>query len=302
MRRIALAVGLSAVFAVIGTGCSTLGISPPRHKLLPESQQFRDLSTPPPALPRELAKTPLTEYVLEPGDALLIQPVDFDSPVRLAADQPILPDGAIELGVYGRPVVAGMTVPAVEAEVARLVRAKEGKDFPITVRLVGRQSKVYYVLGEVNSPGSYPLSGRETVLDGLMAAGGLTRAAQEKKIILVRPSHPDGCREVLPVCYPQIVQLGDSSTNFQLRPGDRIYVPSQGMLESFFPSRSKTSPPCCKTHVPCYTGGGGTGCSPAAGYAPTGLPGVPVPVAPPAGPPTILGAAATQPVESFVGR
>jgi polysaccharide biosynthesis/export protein len=294
MRRIALVVCLAA-FAAAGTGCSSLGISPPRYKLLPESQQFRDLATPPPALPRELAKTPLSEYLLEPGDALLIQPADFDSPVRIPADQPILPDGAIELGVYGRPVVAGFTVPQVEAEVARLVKAKEGKEYPIVVRLVGRQSKVYYVLGEVNSPGSFPLSGRETVLDGLMAAGGLTRSAQEKKVILVRPSHPDGCREVLPVCYPQIVQLGDTSTNFQLRPGDRIYVPSQGTLESFFPSRSKTSPPCCKPHVPCYTGGGGAACPPAGVPTAAAMP-MPVPAAPPVAVPV------AQPVGSFTGR
>jgi protein involved in polysaccharide export with SLBB domain len=252
-----------AVVGLAQTGCSTFGISPPRYKLLPESEAFRNGAVPPPVLARELAKTPVAEYILEPGDALLIQPVDFDSPVRIAADQPILPDGTIELGVYGRPVVAGMTVPQVETQVAQLVKAKEGKDHALTVRLVGR-TKVFYVLGEVNSPGSFPLSGRETVLDGLMAAGGLTRAAQEKKIILVRPSHPDNCREVLPVCYPQIVQLGDTHTNYQLRPGDRIYVPSQGMLESLFPSQTKTTAPCCKPHMPCYQGGAGGCVTPAA--------------------------------------
>jgi protein involved in polysaccharide export with SLBB domain len=188
--------------------------------------------------------------------------------------------------VYGRPVVAGMTVPQVEVLVAQAVKAKEGKDHALTVRLVGRQSKVFYVLGEVNSPGSFPLSGRETVLDGLMAAGGLTRSAQEKKIILVRPSHPDGCREVLPVCYPQIVQLGDTHTNYQLRPGDRIYVPSQGMLEAIFPSHSKTTAPCCKPNMPCYQGGAG-GCAAPAVVAPLG--------APPAVPQTL-------PAGSFIGQ
>ena len=37
---------------------------------------------------------------------------------------------------------------------------------------------------------------------------------------------PDGCRVVLPICYDNIVQLGDTSTNYQLAPGDRIFVPS----------------------------------------------------------------------------
>lgn len=232
------------------TGCSLFGITTPRYKLLPEAELFRD-SAPPPPLARELAKAPLAEYTVEPGDALLIQPVDLDSPVRIAADQPVLPDGAIELGVYGRPVVAGKSVPAIEAEVRELVKAKEKKDVPLTVRLIGRQSKVYYVLGEVNAPGSYPLAGRETVLDGILAAGGLTRSAQEKKIVLVRPSPADGCREVLPVCYPQIVQLGDTTTNYQLRPGDRIFVPSQGTLESLFPSRNNATAPCATPQVSC---------------------------------------------------
>jgi protein involved in polysaccharide export with SLBB domain len=261
MRRFASLFGLLAFLPLVAvqTGCSVgsaFGLSAPRYKLLPEAERFRDGAVPPPALPRELAKTPLAEYIVEPGDVLLVQPVEFDSPVRLAADQPILPDGAIELGEYGRPVVAGKTVPQIEADVRELVRAKEKKDVPLTVRLIGRQSKVFYVLGEVNSPGSFPLVGRETVLDGLMAAGGLTRAAQERKILLVRPTHPDGCREVLPVCYPQIVQLGDTATNYQLRPGDRIFVPSQGTLEGLFPGTQKTSAPCCKPHAPCYPGGG----------------------------------------------
>ena len=267
MRRFG-SLGLVVVFAgltLLQAGCSVgqaLGVATPRYKLIPDAEQFRNAAVPPPALPRELAKVPLADYIVEPGDVLLVQPVEFDSPVRLAADQPILPDGTIELGEYGRPMVAGKTVPAIEAEVKSMVKTKERKDVPLTVRLIGRQSKVFYVLGEVNAPGSFPLVGRETVLDGLMAAGGLTRAAQEKKIILVRPSQPEGCREVLPVCYPQIVQLGDTTTNYQLRPGDRIYVPSQGTLESLFPRASKTTAPCCGPQAPCYPVGASGVCPP----------------------------------------
>lgn len=253
LRRLILATALLGA-ALAQTGCSALGLSTPRYKLLPEVEQMRT-TTPAQPLARELAKSPLAEYIVEPGDALLIQPVDLDSTVRIAADQPILPDGTIELGEYGRPVVAGKTVPAIEAEVRGYVRAKEKKDVAITVRLVGRQSKVFYVLGEVNAPGSYPLSGRETVLDGIMAAGGLSRNAQAKKVVLVRPTQPGACREVLPVCLQQIVQLGDSSTNYQLRPGDRIFIPSQGTLESMIPWLSKSNTVCAGPHASCFAGG-----------------------------------------------
>ena len=246
--------GLAMVLFAVG--CSTVGeqfgFSPPVHKLIPEAKEFRD-STPAPPVSRELQKAPLPAFTVEPGDTLLVQPVELDAAVRLPADQTVLPDGTIELGVYGRPVVYGMTVPQVEAEVQRLVNAKEKTPQPVTVRLIGRQSKVYYVLGEVNSPGVFQLAGRETVLDGLMAAGGLNRQAAEGGIILSRPTDPCGCRVVLPVCYPQIVQLGDTSTNYQLQPGDRIYVPSKSLRESLFPKRNIT-PACCKLHAKCDLG------------------------------------------------
>ncbi len=266
-RRSTLACLLGmALLCPVLSGCGSLGqslgISSPRYKLTPEADAFREGNAPPPVLARELAKTPMAEYLVEPGDALLIQPVELDSPIRIPADQPVLPDGSIEIGEYGRPIVTGKTTAAIEAEVRTLIKAKEKKDIAVTVRLIGRQSKVYYVLGEVNSPGSYPLSGRETVLDALMAAGGLSRQAQERKIILVRPTPSDGCREVLPVCYQQIVQLGDTSTNYQLRPGDRIFVPSVTTLESLCPSRIKT-PSCCKPQYPCTRGGAAACATPA---------------------------------------
>src|SRR4029453_9400152 len=69
--------------------------------------------------------------------------------------------------------------------------AVRGRRRSPTVRLGTRDSKVYYVLGEVNAPGAFPLRGRETVLDGIVAAGGLNSNASRNNIILSRPTHPD---------------------------------------------------------------------------------------------------------------
>jgi len=203
-----------------------------------------------------LGKSLLPAYVVEPGDGLLVQPVSLDSPVRLPADQPVLIDGTVDLGKYGRPVVAGKTVPMIHAEIQALISAQEKnkEDALVTVRLVNRVSKVYYVLGEVNSPGAYPLAGRETVLDGIIAAGGITRQASEHKIILSRPTPPHGCRMVLPICYKDIVQVGDTATNYQLAPGDRIYVPSTTMLETLCPKKQSCGP-CDRCQYPCDLSG-----------------------------------------------
>ncbi len=107
------------------------------------------------------------------------------------------------------------------------------------------------MMGEVNAPGSYPIVGSETVLDALITAGGLSDRANDHKIILTRPQEGGQPRFILPVCYQQILQLGDTSTNYQLQPGDRIYVPSLTMWEDIKQSaqwRREKSCPHCKDY------------------------------------------------------
>jgi polysaccharide biosynthesis/export protein len=229
MRRSLALLLLSAFACGCSTIASTLGIAPDRYPLLTEAEARRQLDA---DLPHELRKVVLSPYVLEPGDGLLILPADLDSPVRLPSDQTILPDGTIDLGRYGRLIVAGKTVPEVEEMVKEAV-TKVTKDAGfIDVRLVSRQTKLYYVLGEVQTPGKFPISGYETTLDGILQAGGLTENASPSRIILVRPSIDGGCAGIVyAINYPRIVQLGNAANNYQLQPGDRIYVPTMTTRE-----------------------------------------------------------------------
>jgi protein involved in polysaccharide export with SLBB domain len=239
MKAACLSVVATGLSTVLVTGCS--GINNPlafrtgdAQPLIWPAATIKNSVPMPPPVPRELDKTVLTAYVVEPGDGLLVQPVNLDSPARLPADQTVLPDGKIDLGLYGRLLVAGKSVEQIEAQVQSIVQAKTANAGQINVRLVSRVSKVFYVLGQVNSPGSFPLQGRETVLDGIVAAGGLNARASRVNIILSRPTAPIGCRVVLPVCYRNIVQLGDTTTNYQLQPGDRIYVPAMDFWAGIF--------------------------------------------------------------------
>jgi protein involved in polysaccharide export with SLBB domain len=244
---------------VVAAGCSSSGsslFSPPAYPLIKSAKAVRDSAPVPAPVPRELAKVLHQPFVVEPGDTLLVQPAKLDAPLRLPPDQPVFPDGTIDLGDYGRPVVAGHTAPEIEAIVQAAVKAKD-KDAPtVNVRIIGRASKVYYVFGEVNAPGAFPLNGRETVLDALVAAGGLTRRSSKDNIVLSRPTPPDGCRVVYPVCWNEIVQLGDTTTNYQIQAGDRVYVPSAGMLEGLLPfCRNKHGcPACLRPQVSCFGG------------------------------------------------
>jgi protein involved in polysaccharide export with SLBB domain len=246
-----------SVASVLATsGCSTgpgrgFTLFPQGHQLTEEAKGLRWANSPPIQVPRELDKQPLPPYTVEPGDVLLVQPADLDSAVRLPGDQPVLPDGTINLGKYGLLQVAGKTVPEIEAMVRGAVLAQTKDAGFVNVRLVARQSKVYYVIGDVNSPGAFQLQGRETVLDGIMQAGGLTDNASRDNIILSRPTGPNCPRIVLPVCWKNIVQLGDTATNYQLAPGDRIFVPSRSCLETIpFLSKHDKSPCCGAANTP----------------------------------------------------
>ena len=259
-------------------GCSSAGgnrftLFPEGHPLIDQAKALKAAHPDPLPLPRELDKRVAAPFTIEPGDTLLVQPADLDSPIRFPGDQPVLPDGTINLGRYGQLVVAGKTVAEVEAAVRAQIDAvlkdpktqqelrKAASDpqsppppreaGPITVRVVTRQSKVYYVLGEVNSPGAFPLRGNETVLDAILAAGGLNDRASRKNILLARPTHPDSCRVVLPVCYQEITQLGDTATNYQIAAGDRIIVPSRTCREQLPFGKKEDCPPCGRPQVPC---------------------------------------------------
>jgi protein involved in polysaccharide export with SLBB domain len=234
--------------AAVGCTNGRLPINTATHRLLDSTKEIRAANPAPMPLPKELEKGVLLAHYVEPGDTILVQAANLDSPVRFPTDQVVPADGRIELGKFGRLQVVGKTVDEIEAEVQRIVSAKSDDAGPITVSVVGRSSKVFYVLGEVNSPGAYPLVGRENVLDAIIAAGGLTDAADVTSITYTQPTLPEDCRVVLPVCYREIVQLGDTSTNYQIAPGDRIYVPSMTLCQQLgallHPTPRAECPPC----------------------------------------------------------
>jgi polysaccharide export outer membrane protein len=257
---------------ILLTGCtptSGLLFRPGPHIALPTAEEFAQAASHPIPIPRELSKEVLPEYRIEPGDIVVVEMVEVTSTERLPGDQTVKPDGTIDLGRYGPLTVVGKTVEQIQADAQlQILRFQtqearsEGTPFEqdsrppeINVRLIEPTSKVYYVTGEVNSPGAFRLIGRETVLDAIVEAGDLTDRANRHKIFLSRPSSPAQCRLVLPVCYRQIVQLGDTTTNYQIQPGDRIFVSSMTFWEEIgqclFPHIEEQCPACLPRTGPC---------------------------------------------------
>lgn len=94
----------------------------------------------------------------------------------------------------------------------------------VFIDVTAYNSKFFYVLGDVAAPGKIPSTGNETVLDALQYAGGFVRTADSKNVRLVRPGRNGKPGKVYPIDLEAIEARGETATNYQLFPGDRILV------------------------------------------------------------------------------
>ena len=76
-----------------------------------------------------------------------------------------------------------------------------------------------------------PITGNETVLDAISLINGLPPVSCKRNIWLARPTPANrGCYEILPVNWEAITETGATETNWQLFPGDRIYVKADPII------------------------------------------------------------------------
>ena len=198
-------------------------------------------------IPREFNKVSMPDYVVEPPDIIVVEVLEALPGRPITGERLVRPDGKISLGFYGDIYVAGLTTTEIKEKVVLHLRQYlpdsllglqiyEGKELTpvnvdpdktnrVFVDIAAYNSKVYYVQGDVGTPGRLPITGNETVLDAIQYAGGLIPTASVPNIRLVRPAPPGACCEqTLPINLPAIINAGDPTTNYQLLPGDRIVV------------------------------------------------------------------------------
>jgi len=143
-------------------------------------------------------------------------------------------DGTFTFPMIGRVKAGGMTLRQVEAEVKKHLK-EEGffKNPQITVSMDQYRSQKIFVVGEVRTPGSYPLSGDMNLVEALARAGS-TLPTASGEVIIVHPRSGQGTGPVLPsqagadsVVRIDIrdLQNGSLSQNTALGDGDTIFVP-----------------------------------------------------------------------------
>lgn len=253
-RRLSPAV--LALASLAWTGC----LAHDAHQLLDAHHEVPEppgaALGPPANVPSELNMVTLPPYAIGSPDILLIEvytlPRETLGPAAILSPQPITgqhlvrPDGTVNLGVYGSVSVAGLTTDQAREAVRKHVYEQlktlnvtsGGKTTPapddpnklfVAVDVIGYNSKAYYVITDGAGYGEqifrFPIQGHETVLDALSNVNGLPAVGSKQHVWVARrcpqPNQPE---QILPVDYVGLTQHGITQTNYQILPGDRVYV------------------------------------------------------------------------------
>ncbi|HYO25345.1 MAG TPA: polysaccharide biosynthesis/export family protein, partial [Lacipirellulaceae bacterium] len=136
-------------------------------------------------------------------------------------------DGRVNLGTYGSVFVAGMTIEQARAEIEKQL-SLELEDPEVFVDVLAYNSKVYYIITQGAGLGDdvvrAPITGNETVIDAVANLGGISQVSSTRMWIARPAPNGVGCEQILPVDWKQISAGASTATNYQLMPGDRLFI------------------------------------------------------------------------------
>lgn len=177
--------------------------------------------------PPSEAPAPIEEYLIGVDD--IVQVTVWRNP-DLGITVPVRPDGMISVPLVG-DVRAGGLPPGAVAEDIREKLSVYVRDPQVAVILTDLRSHEYLsrvrVTGAVRQPISIPYRQGMTVLDAVLAAGGVTEFAAPARSELYRSAN--GGTRSYSVRLNNILDDGDLTTNFKVAPGDVITVPERAL-------------------------------------------------------------------------
>ena len=162
-------------------------------------------------------------YIIGPGDTLNI--FVWRNP-ELSTSTPVRPDGKFSTNLVEDLEAAGKTPTELSREIEQAL-AEFIRDPYVTVTIggfVGEYHEQVRVLGEAAQPQSIPYRKNMTVLDVMIAVGGLTEFAAGNRASLVRGASK-GEQQEYRVRLEDLVKDGDITANVAMQPGDVLIIP-----------------------------------------------------------------------------
>lgn len=183
---------------------------------------------------REQAQRLIAEQLQEalPQPQVAVSVLQMVGLQQIAGQHLVTPDGTVTLGTFGSVPVVGQTLAeakwAIESHLARDLEQPE-----VAVDVFAYNSKVYYVVFQGAGTGDavyrFPITGNETVLDAMTGIGGFEYVSSQRMWI-ARPTPDGGNVQILPVDWEAITAQGAVATNYQLMPGDRVFIAEDKMI------------------------------------------------------------------------
>ncbi|MDX1519473.1 MAG: XrtA-associated exopolysaccharide export protein, Rfer_0658/Tmz1t_3282 family [Gammaproteobacteria bacterium] len=163
------------------------------------------------------------DYHIAPGDVLNI--FVWRNPEVSSSGIPVRPDGRISAPLIDSMEASGKTPAQLAGEIEAIL-GEYIKDPFVTVTvtgIIGGFNQQIRVIGEVTKPSALPYSENMTLLDVMIAVGGLTEYASGNKASIVRKH--DGKEDNFIVRLDDLLKGGDISANVSMHPGDIVIVP-----------------------------------------------------------------------------
>jgi polysaccharide biosynthesis/export protein len=176
---------------------------------------------------------------------LSVMLTDFTGRQAISGQHLVRPDGTVGLGIYGQVQVAGMNLAEIRQAI-ELHLAQYLADPMVSVDVLAYNSKVYYIVLDGGGYGEQvvrlPCTGNENVLDAVAKIDGLPQVSS-KRIWIARPC-PEDLRKakIIPVNWQAITADGIAMTNYQLLPGDRVYIQADSLISTDNMLATITSP------------------------------------------------------------
>jgi polysaccharide export outer membrane protein len=181
----------------------------------------------------------VNNYIVGPQDVLAIALYDQQD---LSGKYTVEADGTFTFPLIGRVKAGGLTLRDVEQALRSKLSDGFFKNPQVSVAVEHYRSQRVFLMGEVRTPGPYPLVGDMTLIEALARAGSTTEHAAGEALIVRsreagRPAGPvlpeqESGAEVLRVDI-KALQSGRLSSNAALRDGDTIFVPRAELVYVF---------------------------------------------------------------------
>jgi polysaccharide export outer membrane protein len=178
----------------------------------------------PPAQFVAMQEGPGEEYVIGPLDELTI---DVWRNPELGAKVQVRPDGRITTPLVADMPAVGKT-PSMLAEDIRLQLSQYISEPLVSVmvdKFSGTFSQQVRVIGATEKPASLPYRANMTLLDAMIAVGGMSEFASGNRAKLIRFDKTIGKQKEFALRLSDLLKKGDSRANVLLKPGDVIIIP-----------------------------------------------------------------------------